>query len=259
MLSLWRQSTYCFRALCNWFNPVAYVSNVVVVPAATVLLFALIGRYSNTGSGGAAYAIGLTAFGATRAMAGGVIQCVAGDRLVGTLPFLVVSSGSRFKTFISRALPNLPNALICFAIGLAACALLLHLDFGATNWPLLLLSYGSMSLSMAAFSLLLGAFAIAFVDFWPFSATAETLVLTLTGAVIPLAAMPSWLQALAHLLPVTNGLTALRGAVVGEATLSLAPAIAAELALAVGYCGLGYAVFRAMLSYARRTGALDHV
>ncbi len=259
MLTLWRQSTYCFRALCNWWNPVAYISNVAVVPVATVLLFGLIGRYSNTGAGGEAYAIGLTAFGATRAMAGGVIQCFSGERNVGALPFLLVSSGSRLQAFVTRALANLPNGVICFAMGLAACRLLLNYDFGSTNWPLLLLSYAAMLLSMAAFSLLLGSFAIAVVDFWPFSSSAETLILTLTGAVIPLAVMPGWLQALAHLLPVTNALEALRAAVEGEATAAFASAIVAELMVAIGYGAVGYLVFRAMLSYARRTGALDHV
>lgn len=259
MLTLWRQSTYCFRALCNWFNPVAYVSNVVVVPVSTVLLFGLIGRYSHTGGGGEAYAIGLTAFGATRAMAGGVIQCFSRDRVVGALPFLLVSSGSRLRAYVTRALANLPNGLICFAMGLAACRLFLHSDFGSTNWSLLVMSYAAMLLSMAAFSLLLGSFSIAMVDFWPFSASAETVILTLTGAVIPLAAMPGWLQAIAHLLPVTNGLAALRGAVEGGAVADFAPALAVELAVAVGYGAAGYAVFRAMLSYARRTGALEHV
>jgi ABC-2 type transport system permease protein len=259
MISLWRQSIYCYRALCTWLNPVAFISNILVRPVMTILMFALVGRYARSAEEAQAYVVGLTAYGATNILAGGIAQCFSNERREGALPYLLTATGGRFRAYFSRALPHYPNAFLCFASGMAAGALLLGADYRTLDWPATLLAFALIAASMSTFSLFLGALSIAFTDFWIFSSTAETVLLVLTGVIIPLAALPAWLGAVGRALPITNGLEALRLTYEGAGIAAVAPLLVAEAAVAVGFAALGYGAFRAVEVYARRTGTFDHV
>lgn len=85
----------------------------------------------------------------------------------------------------------------------------------------------------------------------------STLVLLLSGVLFPATLLPGWLQRLAHLIPLTDGLTGMRLALLQGASFTDLASILIRLAvfalvlLCAGIAGFNYAV-----AIARRRGSL---
>jgi len=133
----------------------------------------------------------------------------------------------------------------------------LEIDFEGANWLLVVGTYMLMIATIMSFGLFLGNLAIAFRDWAVSFNITQAIFMSLTGAVIPLSALPVGLRQIAECLPMTHGLQALRDAYAGASLHGVRDDLLIEAAIGVAYLVAGYAGFRLVESYARRTGAYE--
>lgn len=83
------------------------------------------------------------------------------------------------------------------------------------------------------------------------------LLLLVSGIYYTVSALPSWVQPIPYLSPVTYTLQGVRNALLdGATTMSLMPVIGIELVMAVILISFGLKVFSASENYAKRAGLL---
>jgi ABC-2 type transport system permease protein len=87
--------------------------------------------------------------------------------------------------------------------------------------------------------------------------TAYFLLLAFSGANIPLADMPGWMQSVAWSLPLTRGIAAARALIAGSSLAEVAPLLMGEVLLGLLYIILGYSLFRWFELQAKRRGTLE--
>lgn len=257
LTTLARQAYFSYKGLFLWLNWPAYVSNVFLRPGLLVAMFALTGRFARGEGAAEAYVVGLTAYAVPTIIMGGVLQGFYYERSFGTLSFLFASRGSRAMSYFARGVLHLPNAMVAVAAALLFSALFLNARFPDADWSAVVLCYLVMTLACASCALCWANLCVVFRDWLALYSIMLTLFLVFTGAVIPREDLPLGLGALGVALPTTHSLVALRAAFEGASVDSIAGRLALEALVGVTYALLGYAAFRVVESYARRSGAYD--
>jgi ABC-2 type transport system permease protein len=257
MYKFWIQAYSTYRGLFAWLNWPGYISGTVVQPFATVIMYAILGRFTSDPAVVLTYSLGITIYSMAFIILSGVTQSWQYDRTYGTISFLFVSTSSRTVNFLSRALLHIPNGLISGFIGLLASWLIVGLNFSAVNWPGFILVMIIISICITGFGQLLGVISIAVRDWIGIQSLANGLLLILCGAIIPLAVFPAFIQELSHFIPITNGLTAARQIFSGSPLQAVAGDILKEIAIALAYYILAYVGFQWFEKSARRNGTLE--
>ena len=253
------QSWLSYRGLFLWLNPMGYVSNVFLGPAFLVAIFAIVGQYAQGAEAARSHIIGISVFSIALVTQGGVIQTMFYDRAFGTLSVNFASSGSRLSVYLSRGIFHFPNGLLALSSSLLAGWIFLDLSFHGVNWLLALAAVMVTTLSCVLFAMLVGAFAIAFRDWFIVGPAANGLTLGLTGAILPVDQLPVVLKQIGLGLPVTHGLLAFRSAFDGAAFASASHELLLESVIAVAYGICGYLIFRGIESWMKRRGTLEGV
>lgn len=250
------QAYYTYRALFSWLNWPAYISNVLLRPIMQVALFYLIGQFIAGGHLTRFYLVGMVAYNSPLIVTAGVAQSLVTERNLGTLPFLFVSPVTRWHNYFARGVLHVPNGLLGAAIGLAAL-LALRPQLGPVIWWGVAAGIVLLTLSTMAYALLFSTLGIVWRDWTTFYGASLGFMLLLTGAVIPLAAIPVPFRLLADILPVTHGLEAMRAAFVGGSITEILHELALELVVAVGWATAGFWLFRTLEELSRRIGSFE--
>jgi ABC-2 type transport system permease protein len=111
--------------------------------------------------------------------------------------------------------------------------------------------------STSGLGLLLGCVSLVSIETMFINNTAYFLLLVFSGANIPLASMPGWMQTVAWGLPLTRGIAAARQLIAGSPLAEVGSLLVGELALGVLYILLGYSLFRWFEFQAKRRGTLE--
>ena len=153
---------------------------------------------------------------------------------------------------------ELGSALVRSMLYLTGAALFLGVTFHpnvltlAIGVPLALATFGGMGLAGAAATMITRRSN-------PLGAILSGASALLSGVVYPVSILPAWLVAVGRLLPLTHGLEILRrGLLAGAAPGQVAGSLLALGAFAVGFLGLGVAMFAWALRRARSDGSLSH-
>ena len=243
-----------FAALFSWRG---WLGGWFIRIVAQVTFFALIGRL--VGSPQLVGFLILGNVGLVAATAG--LLAIAGaatDIRAGTLPLLVATPAPPAAAFAGRGFYVVADAIVTAFGALLVVAPVFDMPISLSTALRALPLLASIAFSSYA----LGTFLTAVVIHLP---SARNLALNLTIAVMSticgvnfaLAALPSPLAAAAHLLPLTNGLIALRGLFAGDPSSGILASAAAELAVAAGWLGCSLAVFELVIARDRRSGAID--
>lgn len=83
------------------------------------------------------------------------------------------------------------------------------------------------------------------------------LLLIFSGANVPLAALPAWMQAVGWALPLTRGIAAARALIAGGRLADVAPLLSGETLLGAAYVLAGYLLFQWFEYQAKRRGTLE--
>jgi ABC-2 type transport system permease protein len=180
------------------------------------------------------------------------------ERANGTLSLLVASPSSPAVVFASRGVYVTADAAFSALIGLFIIGPIFGLDF---PWPEVLL--------VVPLTVLVGFSAYAFSTFLAgivlrhresnglvVNATIVSLM-TMCGVNVPIGFFPEALEWVASVLPVTNGLQAIRDTLNGESASTIVANAAAEAAVLLGWLTLALATFGRFVGAGRRDGSLE--
>ena len=180
------------------------------------------------------------------------------ERANGTLSLLVASPSSPAIVFASRGVYVTADAAFSALLGLFIVGPIFDLAF---PWPEVVLVVPLTVLvgfSAYAFSTFLAGVVLRHreINGLVVNATIVSLM-TLCGINVPISFFPEPLEWIASLLPVTNGLEAIRGVLNGEDAQTVLANAAAEAAVLLGWLTLALATFGRFVGHGRRDGSLE--
>jgi ABC-2 type transport system permease protein len=136
---------------------------------------------------------------------------------------------------------------------------LLGADFSQANWVSALVVVLISLTIFASFGIVSAAFAIVFKRSDPVTTFISSIAYILSGVFFPVEVFPPWLRIISYLLPTTYALRALRGALMGGASLAdLALDIVILLGFAAVFTPLSIWALRYAIRRMKDTGELAH-
>src|SRR6266705_494273 len=117
--AVFARGTYLqYVALFQWASIRGYIAYKVLLPVTQILFFVELGVYATGRQNALYFALGNALQLTANAGIFGVIATVANERQFGTLPILLGSPANRLVTFMSRAVVNVIDGVMCVLIGL---------------------------------------------------------------------------------------------------------------------------------------------
>ncbi len=257
MYNFWVQSLLTYKGTFNWLNWQGYTSGVFLQPFATVIMFAVLGRYTSNPDMVRSYILGIAVSGMAFIILAGITQGYARERNLGGTQFLFVSTANRLVNFVSRAIFHYPNGIISFSIGMLAAWLIVNLNFGLVDWGGFIVSVLVISLSITAYGQLLGILSVSTRDWVGMQGLGNGIIMILSGMIIPVTAFPGFIQEFSKILPVTNGLFALRASFNGASLSAISGDIVREFITGIVYFIIAYFAFMWFERRVKRTGTLE--
>jgi ABC-2 type transport system permease protein len=257
MYNFWVQVWSNYKGLYDWLNWRGYVANVVIYPMVGILMFSMLGRYTLDPEWAIFLAVGMTISFMNYNIVSAITMSYANDRWYGGLSFLYISRANRFLNFLSRCVLHYPTGLLSCLISIIMIRLTTTVDFGLVNWPVLILTLLMVNVSICAFAQFLGIFSIVFTEWLNTLAFSLSVCFILTGGVFPLEVLPKALQQVGRLLPMTNGLLAIRASFKGAPLGDVYFNIIREALTGIVYFAIGYLCFVLFEKVAKRRGTLD--
>lgn len=251
------QAYATYRGLFYWLNWISYTSNIIAGPAIFVITYALMGSFAFDIETARYYGLGIILNQMSFMLISGVTQAYTYDRSLGTICFFYASPASRLLNYLSRPVLHYPNGLIVFSVGLTALWLLVDIDFSLLNWSGFVLVVLVTAASIVAFSQFLGTFAIVVRDWINAMTVSVGILFVFTGMLVPVDALPAPIRWVSGILPITNGLAAIRASFEGSRLTDLYPFIAREAVIGGIYLIIGFFGFVFFERVARRTGTLE--
>ncbi|HET7388500.1 MAG TPA: ABC transporter permease [Nocardioidaceae bacterium] len=245
-----------FRALFNWLSPWIYIPSLLVAPIVQILLFAYMGRSAGVGSD-AFYVIGnavqYSAIPCLFAMA----NTVAGERWTQTLGIVLVTPARRIPLFLGRSLPVLANGWLVSMFSLVVGSLLLGVSIPASAWLPLALVVAIAAASCTGLGLANAAIGLRVRETAVMSNVLFGLLLIFCGANIALSALPGWMAAVGHWLPLSHAIAAARDLASGASLGDVSGLLWQEVGLGVLYGAFGLLMLRVFEFEGRRRATLE--
>jgi ABC-2 type transport system permease protein len=246
-----------YVALFRWLRPITYLASKVIMPLNQLLFFTLLGTFATGRDNAQFYVIGNAIQVAAISGIFGVTFSISGDRWEGTLAYLFGTPANRLALFIGRAFMHVFDGMLGVFIGLFWGVVLLGLDLSQTDPGALLLTILITTFSTSGLGLLLGCLSLITRNVMFVNNTVYFLLLVFSGANIPLASLPIWMQRISSALPLTRGIASAREIIAGGEYRSVAGLLNGEVLIGVMYVFLGYALFRWFEAQAKRRGTLE--
>ena len=186
------------------------------------------------------------------------IQSTAWERWAGTLPLLVASPTSSVVVFTGR---SLAVAFDGFVTSLAAFAVAAPLFGVGLPWPRSLLLVPLLTVivvSTYGFAVFVGGWVVRAPSTRNVASNvAHTTMMTICGVNVPLTFYPDAVQWLAHALPLTHGLEAIRDLLRGASFAEIVPNGGLELLVGVVWFALAVVTFDRLAERGRRDGSIE--
>lgn len=256
MIAFVENATISFRALYRWLTPSAYLATRIITPIEEMLVFGLLAMYAG-GAGTVQYMVIGNCV--VQVVIGGLAAAntVAEERGLGTLPLLLASPVNRLVNYLQRGTLHIVDSLVSVVVAFVIAATLFDIDFSRTDWVSVAASVLVATFSSVCLGLLLGSLALAYADFFLVLNLLWLVILLGTGVNVPVSALPGWLQPISQALPFTRSLQAAREAIEGAGLSTVSGLLLVELALAVAYLAVGYAVLVRLERLAKRRGTFE--
>jgi ABC-2 type transport system permease protein len=179
------------------------------------------------------------------------------DKWDGTLPLMLATPASRLPLFVGRAMMHVLDGLISVAISFSFAAFLFGVDFGQANAVALIITVILTAFTMTGYGLLIGGLAFHFRDPMIFANIFTFILLIFCGVNFPIEALPPPVQLVSYAFPLTYGLMAARGAIVGATLADVSITLGLQLIVGIASIMLGYFFFQAFERSARKTGKME--
>ena len=255
----WQGTLLSYIALFHWLQPATYLASKIVMPLSQVLFFTFLGTFATGRDTAQFYVIGNAVQIAAVSGIYGVTLSIGGDRWNGTLPYLFGTPANRLVLFVGRAFIHVIDGMLGVVIAFVWGVLLLGVDLSRTSLPALGLTILITTFSTSGLGLLMGCLSLVTLNVMFINNTVYFALLILSGANVPIASLPAWLQALSGVLPLTRGIASARAIIAGQSLAQVAPLLAGEFLIGAIYVLLGYTLFRWFEYQAKRRGTLETV
>lgn len=251
------QAYSTYKGLFFWLSWMSYITNIFGGPIVAVITYSILGQFAFNIEAARYYGLGIILSQMAFVVISGITQAYTYDRDLGTISFFYTTPANRLVNYLSRPLLHLPNGLFVFGTGLITLWLLLGIDFSMMNWSAFTLAVLVATLSVAAFSQVLGIFTIIIRDWTHAMVVSIGILFIFTGMIIPVESLPAALQGLAGVLPITNALSAIRAAISGTISSTIYASILREAVVGIVYLTMGFLGFLLFEKVAKRNGTLE--
>jgi ABC-2 type transport system permease protein len=180
------------------------------------------------------------------------------EMLIGTIEPLLVTATPTVLSVLGPSIWSIIQAT-SIVIGQLLLGVWIGADFSQANWiSALVILFVSLA-SFASFGIISAAFTIVFKRSDPVMRFITQIAFVFSGVFFPIEILPPWLRVISYLLPFTYAFRALRGALMGGASLSdLAQEIAILIGFAVVFIPLSIWALRYAIRRMKDTGELMH-
>ena len=247
-----------YRALFYWLSPTIYIPGLVIAPIFQILLFAYIGRSAGLESD-LFYVTGNAIQYASIPCLFAMSQLVSGERYQNTLSAILVSPAKRLPLFIGRALPVMGNAAFVSGVSFTAGCLILGVSLPGGSIPALAVVILVAAFSCTGLGLINAAVSLRVRENAVLSNVIFGFLLIFTGANVPLAELPGWMQDISHALPLTHAIEASRELAAGEPFSSVTGLLATELGIGIAYLAVGMILLRFFEWQGRKHATLEQL
>jgi ABC-2 type transport system permease protein len=180
------------------------------------------------------------------------------EMLIGTIEPLLVTATSTTLSVLGSSFWGLIQAT-SIVLGQLFLGALIGADFSQANWSSALVVLFITLVSFASYGIISAAFMIVFKRSDPAIMFISQIAFVFSGVYFPVEIFPPWLRIISYLLPFTYALRALRGALMGGASLAdLALDIAILLGFAVVLIPLSIWALRYAIRRMKNTGEMMH-
>ncbi len=198
--------------------------------------------------------LSLVSFPAVRVFAGAVRTL----QVTGTFEAMLTTRANPVVIILSSGIYAIVTACFQLALVIAVGSVALGAGFRAANLGLALAVLAMVVVALCGIGLMSAAFAVAFKQNEPFSGAFITASLMVSGILYPTDVLPSWLERLAPLLPMTHAIELTRGLLLDDARTGSLGAHFAALAAFCLLLPIGVVTLTRAITWAKRTGSLAH-
>lgn len=250
-------AVFSFRAQFDWLNPAMWITMKFVLSLSQMAFFAFVGVFA--GASVPFIAIGNALQSLSWNTVFSVINITGHDKWDGTLPLVLATPAHRMPLFIGRAMIHVLDGLISVAISFAFAAFIFGVNFGQADVLALTLTVFLTAFTMAGFGLLIGGLSFFFRNPMVFANIFTFVLLIFCGVNFPVQSLPTVIQPVSYLFPLTYGITAARSAINGGNLIQIAPTLALQLVVGLAAMVVGFVFFRSFENNARKTGKMEAI
>src|SRR3954447_8227648 len=247
-----------YRALFYWLSPTIYIPSLLVAPIFQILFFAYIGRSAGLQSD-LFYVTGNAIQYASVPCLFAMSQLVSGERYQNTLSAILVSPAKRLPLFVGRALPVMGNAAFVSAVSFTAGCLILGATLPSGSIPGLAVVIVVASFSCTGLGLVNAAVSLRVRENAVLSNVIFGFLLIFTGANVPIAELPGWMQDVSQVLPLTHAIKASRELAAGAPFSSVTDLLGVELGIGITYLAVGLLLLRVFEWQGRKHATLEQL
>jgi ABC-2 type transport system permease protein len=253
----WQGALLSYIALFHWMRPLQYMASKIIMPLSQMFFFVYLGTYATSPDNKSFYIVGNAIQIAAVSGIYGMTMSIGGDRNSGTLGYIFGTPANRLVVFMGRAFMNIMDGALGVVIAFFWGVTLMGLDLSNTNIPGLALTILITTISTCGLGLLMGCLALITVNVMFVNNFVYFMLLIFSGANIPLATLPAWIQSISYSLPLTRGISAARLLVDGAGLPEVAPLLLGEFGIGLVYFLVGYILFAVFEEVAKRRGTLE--
>lgn len=245
-----------YRALFGWLTPWILIPTFIVEPIFQILFFAFVGRTAGVGSD-MFFLIGNAIQFAAVPCLFAMGNTIGSERYSATLSLLLVSPARRLPLFLGRAVPVIVNGLLAALLALAVGALVLRVTFPPSVIPMLVVIVAVSSFSCTGLGMATAALALRVRETAVVSNIVLGTLLVFCGVNVALSSLPSWMETVGRVLPLTHGIEAARGLVAGASVADVLELLGIEAMIGVVYLGIGILMLLWFERESRRSATLE--
>jgi len=184
---------------------------------------------------------------------------IESEKYADTLQYLIAAPSSWLPIMLGKSMAYYGEAMIASSVTFAVLIPLLHIPIALVNLlraaPVILVIFASAG----AMGWCIGAFSLPIRYGYLIGNWMGYLMMIFCGINIPFSSLSAPLQFVGNLLPVTNGLLAVRALIDGASYASVWPWIAKEVLIFLVYGAIAWVVFGYRMRITRQRGTLELV
>jgi ABC-2 type transport system permease protein len=255
--TFWTNAVLAPRTSLGFMRVDFVLGTILVVPLTQMVFFAFVVQLGGGGAAEIAYtALGNAVATITYSSVFSVCQTTDSEKQQGTMEHLLVSPANRFALYFGRGLIPILISFATVSMGLVYADLFFGVHIAPATIPAVAVSVALTAFAMVGFGLLLGGVALYLRTSLILGNIFLFAGLLLSGVNFPLSQLPPVLQYAGEALPLTWGLSAIRGAVAGDGLAALGVLWAGVVIAGVLSLGIAISLWEVFERRALSTGSI---